>query len=293
MSRVKQRARRAIDRPARWRLLLRRQRRLLRPALFVTACGLAMLGFVAGVQALGRGASFGERFGHLTAALGLDVHHVLVEGRQKTPPDLLRRALAIEQGDPLLTYSLAAARDRLERIEWVRSAEVRRVLPDTVVVELTERRPFAVWQHDGRFVLIDRDGNTVTDSDVAKFASQLPLLVGAGAPQAAAALIDALAGDPGILQHMQAAVRVGDRRWNLQMGSGASVMLPEGVAAQTQALATLVKLQAAHRLLDRPLAAIDLRLPDRLVILPQPQVPADPEDHSAIQSNRAEKGSPT
>jgi len=292
MPRVRPRTRRPIDRPARWRILLRRQRRMVRPALAVAALGLAGLGFVAGVQALGRGASFPERFGQVTAQAGLEVRHVLVEGRQKTPEPLLRAALGLSPGDPLLTFSLSAARARLENIKWVRSAVVRRVLPDTITVQLTERRPFAVWQHDEKFVLIDRDGNIVTDSDVAAFASQLPLLVGSGAPQAAAALIDALAAQPVIQLHMQAAVRVGGRRWNLRMTSGADVMLPEGTQPQAQALATLVKLQAAHRLLDRPLQAIDLRLPDRLVIRPMDTHPAD-DPPTTDAARPGERGGPT
>ena len=44
--------------------------------------------------------------------------------------------------------------------------------PGTIVVRLTERRPFAVWQIDGKFMLVDRDGKVVADSDVATFAGQ-------------------------------------------------------------------------------------------------------------------------
>ena len=68
---------------------------------------------------------------------------------------------------------------------------------------------------------------------------------------------------------MVAAVRVGERRWNLRMKSGTDVLLPEG--AEAQALAKLAELQATHALLDRPLQAIDLRLPDRLVVRPLPR----------------------
>ncbi len=189
---------------------------------------------------------------------------MLIEGRQKTPESLLRAALGIATGDPVLTFSLAQARARIESIQWVQHASVQRRLPDTILVRLTERRPFAVWQHDGRFVLIDRDGNTVTDSDVAAFANQLPLVVGPGAPAAAAALVDALAAQPGVQARVVAAVRVGERRWNLRIDNGTDVLLPE--AAEAPALAKLVQLQAEHALLDRPLQAVDLRLPDRLVV---------------------------
>jgi cell division protein FtsQ len=93
-------------------------------------------------------------------------------------------------------------------------------------------------------------------------------VVGLGAPQAAAPLIDALAAQPTLQGRVVAAVRVGERRWNLRMNNGMDVLLPEG--AEAQALAKLVELQASHALLDRPLQALDLRLPDRLVVRPLP-----------------------
>jgi len=156
----------------------------------------------------------------------------------------------------------------------VQSAIVERQLPGTIVVELTERRPFAVWQYEGKFVLIDRKGDKVTDSDVAVFANQVPLVVGPGADKAAAALIDLLATQPDLMARVVAAVRVGNRRWNLRMNNGADVLLPEG--AEGQGLAKLAELQANYALLDRPLQAVDLRLPDRLVVRPIPIPPTAP-----------------
>lgn len=267
------------DRPGRWRVLLRRQRRLLAPALAGSALILAIGAGVSALHIVGRGTSFSERVGDATAGLGLRVENVVIEGRVKTPEPLLRAAIGIAPGEPILSYSVQAARARIESINWVHDATVERRLPDTIVVHLVERRPFAVWQHEGKFRLIDRDGQVVTDSDVADFASQLPLVVGAGAPQAAAALIDALAGQPAIQQRVVAAVRVGQRRWNLRLNNGIDVLLPEG--AETQALARLAELEAQHQLLDRPLQAIDMRLPDRFVF--RPQIHDTPKDAQPVR----------
>ena len=254
------------DRPGRWKLIWRNQRRRLRSGVLLT--GVVVLGFATlyGVQALGDGASLRERIGDVAASMGLQVTNVIVEGRSKTPEPMLRAALGIRPGEPILSYSLSEARQRLESIKWVETATVERRLPATIVVRLVERRPFAVWQSEGKFLLVDRDGDIVADSDVAAFSGQLPLVVGPGAPAAAAALMDVLATQPDLQKRVVAAVRVGERRWNLRMNNGADVMLPEG--AEIQALARLAELQASHALLDRPLAVVDLRLPDRLVVRP-------------------------
>jgi cell division protein FtsQ len=281
------------DRPSKWRVLLRRQRRLLAPAgaslmfIGVAGAGFAML------HVFGQGARLRERLGHFTAGLGLRVDEVVIEGRQKTPEGLLRAAIGVIPGEPILTYSVEAARANIEKIQWVASATVERRLPGSIVVHLVERRPFAVWQHDGHFVLIDRDGQTVTDSDVASFASQLPLVVGAGAPAAAAALIDALTAQPAIFERVTAAVRVGERRWNLRLNNGTDVLLPEG--EEVKALARLAELQETHALLDRPLQAVDMRLPDRFVFRPQPSHGPDsrPDLKDAPQSQPTAARKPT
>ena len=107
----------------------------------------------------------------------------------------------------------------------------------------------------------------VANENVADF-RQFPLVVGPGAPEGAAALIDALNDHPGIGHRVVAAIRVGQRRWNLQMKSGMDVLLPEGHEAA--ALTRLSVLEDQHKLLDRPLARIDLRLPNMLVLRPTP-----------------------
>ncbi len=252
-----------IDRPNRWRILVRQQRRRMRSMLLLAVLGVVALG---GAAVLGRGNGIAGQVGEITGRLGLRVRTITVEGQAKTPDLALRGALAMRTGDPILTLDLAAARARVEAIQWVAHATVARRLPGTILVRLEERNPFAVWQHDGRFVLIDREGNVVTDSDVAAFAHELPLVVGVGAPEAAAALIDALNQQPSLWPKVSAIVRVGGRRWNIRTTGGTDVMLPEG--AEVAALKRLVQLQANDGVLGRPLAAIDMRLPDRLTLRP-------------------------
>lgn len=264
------------DRPARLTLLLRKARKLARPAAWV-AFGAVLL--VIGASAMHSAAPGGAlaavrtRIADATARLGLRVDHVVIEGRQNTPEPLLREAIGIDKGQPILGFSLDGVRQNVERLSWVEYATIERRLPDTVVVHLVERRPFAIWQYQGKFVLIDRNGQVVANQDVASF-KQLPLVVGRGAPEAAAPLIDALADRPALLARVIGAVRVGERRWNLSLKGGINVMLPEG--HEVAALDRLMALQQDHALLDRPLEVVDMRLPDQLVLRPHVDPSADP-----------------
>jgi cell division protein FtsQ len=266
------------DRPGKWRMIWRRQRRLLRPAVLVGAAMVLAVGALTAAHLMGGEGLLQQALGQATAELGLRVHAIEFGQHAKTSDTDLHNALGVKEGDPMLGFSVAAARARIEKLTWVKSAIVERRLPDKIVVSLVERNPFAVWQNQGKFVLIDRDGNIVADQDVAVFAKELPLVVGVGAPQAASALIDALNTQPTLRSRIVAAVRVGDRRWNLRLNNGTDVMLPEG--AEVQALARLVEMQNEHALLDRPAQALDMRLPDRLVVRPRTE-PAPPAPTSS------------
>ena len=263
------------DRPANWRLLLRRQKKLLRPAAWIAFVSVVVL-FVAGLlHAAAPGgtlATLRERIGNATAFAGLRVTHVVIEGRANTPEPLLWAALGVNKGDPILGFSLEQARQRIASLAWVEHATVERRLPGTIVVNLQERRPFAIWQNHGKFVLIDRSGQVVTNRQVAAF-HDLPLVVGPGAPAATAELLDALTKRPALAARMMAGVWVADRRWDLHLRNGIDVMLPERHI--DAALDRLMQLQQDHQVLDRPLAAIDMRLPDRLVFRPMIEPNAD------------------
>ena len=261
------------DRPSAWRLLLRRQRRLLRPAGWVAAGSVVvLLGVVvfhsAAPHSSGTLSTMREKLGTMTAASGLRVTDIVIEGRANTPEPLLWSAIGVKKGGPILGFSLEETRANIERIPWVEKATIERRLPGTVVINLQERRPFAIWQNQGAFVLVDRAGQVVANQNVASF-RHLPWIVGQGAPVAAAVLLDALRDRPALAEKVSACVRVGERRWNLRMKNGTDVMLPEG--HETAALDRLVQLQQDHAVLDRPLQAIDLRLPDRMVFRPKPE----------------------
>ncbi len=269
-------------RPSRLGLLWRHKRRLAWQAFAGLVILVALISAANLLRAAQPGrsvATFRERLGDMA---GLTVQNIEIDGREKTPEPMLRAALGVSRGDKLLGFSLEAARTRIESLTWVQNATVERRLPGTVVVTLEERRPFAVWQNGGKFQLIDRAGQVVEEQDPVKDAAAfatLPLVVGPGAPENAAALLDELAAQPALRSRVVAAVRVGERRWNLRLNTGADVLLPEG--AEVPAMARLMELQTSQELLDRPLQMLDMRLPDRLVVrpMPDPHAPPTPPPH--------------
>ena len=198
-----------------------------------------------------------------SADAGLRVREILVFGRRQTPRDTLLDATRLVESAPILAFDPETARRRIEALPWVRSAIVERKLPATVLLHLDERRPLALWQHQGRFSLIDEQGEVIEESDLERF-SDLVLVVGEDASAHAAALLSMLKTQPDLMARVRAAVRVGGRRWNLRLDNGVDVQLPEENAAS--AWARLARYEHIHHVLGRDIKVLDLRFPDRLIV---------------------------
>jgi cell division protein FtsQ len=200
-----------------------------------------------------------------SARMGFVVRDVFVVGRGETPKATLLDALDVKRGTPILAVDLEEARQRVQALPWVRQASVRRVLPDKLVIEIVERRPLALWQHDKKFALIDEEGEVILRDDVGPF-SRLMVVVGEDAPANATALVQMLASEPDLMVRVKAAVRVGGRRWNLHLADGVDVKLPE--QNPERAWHRLGDYQRQHGVLDKPVRVLDLRFEDRLVVRP-------------------------
>ncbi len=208
----------------------------------------------------------------LTKDAGLEIKDIAVEGRLQTSKDSLTDALRIRQGMPILAVDIDEAAERLEKLPWVDTVSVERRLPDIIAVTLTEHVPVARWQHNEKVSVIDGDGNVLASARTDDFSS-LPMVVGTGAERAARAFLEMLNDYPDVRDKMVSAVRVSERRWDLRMkvpddGAKAqvAVRLPEDDVAN--ALRRLSVLMAEQKIINRNVVAVDLRIPDRLVVEP-------------------------
>lgn len=203
--------------------------------------------------------------------VGLRIDEVLVMGRKETDRDELLSALGTTRGAPILAFDVDSAKERVAKLPWVRRVSVERILPDTVLLTVEERAPLALWQNGGTFALIDYEGHVILREDLEPYRN-LVIVVGEDAPIHTASLLETLASQPVLMDLVQAAVRVGGRRWNLRLRGGIDVRLPEDNAIT--AWRRLAQYQRSHGVLERDVRVIDLRLSDRLIVRKSPVIEA-------------------
>jgi cell division protein FtsQ len=198
-----------------------------------------------------------------TTAVGFAIDDVKVSGARETSEIEILELLGLDGTTSLVALDVEEARRKLSELPWVEHVSVRKVYPGTIEVALKERSAFGIWQHGNDLSLIEKNGSVIAPLRDSKF-STLPLFVGRDAEVAAADVEKQFEAWPDVKARVKAYVRVAGRRWDLRLDNGVLVMLPESNVPR--AMEVLARLEAEQGILERDIAAVDLRLEDRTTV---------------------------
>jgi cell division protein FtsQ len=243
------------------------------------AFGLFVL-IIAGVAlvALDVPAKLGEAAGEAVGDAGFRVKSVDIQGLKQMDPRPVYDIALDQKTTAMPLVDVSGIRERLLQFGWVKDARVSRRFPDTLVIDIVERTPAALWQNDEGLSLIDAQGVVLDRVPVSRM-PDLPLLVGKGANAQAVPLERLLDKVPALKAQLVSAKWIGQRRWDLSFQSGETVLLPEGEAAATSALAKFAKMDKSAGLLGRGILRFDLRIPGKMTV----RLPRDPGEPIAPQ----------
>lgn len=195
---------------------------------------------------------------------GFKVKRVEVTGIDKMER-LTVYAIALDQHSMAMPLvDLDKVRGQLMEYGWIKDARVSRRLPDTLVVDIIERKPAAVWQHNQKLSLIDGDG-VVLDDVALNAMPELPIVIGKDANRRATDLKHLMDRAPSLKPMLASASWVGGRRWDLQFESGETLALPAGEEAAGKALYRFARMDGVERLLGRGFVRFDMRDPKKFV----------------------------
>jgi cell division protein FtsQ len=199
----------------------------------------------------------------VTARTGFAVDQIKVVGNRETSEIDILDKLQLDGWTSLIGFDAEDARERIGTLPWVRVAAVRKVYPHTLDVRVEEREPFALWQQGSELSIVERSGAVIAPFSGGKQAL-LPLIIGADAPEKAPDFLARIKKYPELAARVKGYIRIGERRWDLKLENGITVKLPED--GEDQAIADLARMDHENGLLTRDIAAVDMRLSDRLVV---------------------------
>ncbi len=194
---------------------------------------------------------------------GFRVEDLAISGSRHTSRESLLKALELPFAHSSLSYETADAQDRLLKVGWIASAEVRRSLPARLEVIVTEREPFARWADSQNVVqAIDREGRILGPAE-GRFETLL-LFSGEGAPAEAAEFSDVLSGHEAIKRQVERIDLVAERFWQIKLDRGLILKLPRKV--NEVVLGRVEALLASNKIAEMALDTIDFRLANRTIL---------------------------
>ena len=245
-----------------------------------SVAALVMVSVVAAVFAFRLPQLAGLAIGEGIGQMGFTLRHVETRGNARVSTQAIYN-IAFNQDSPAMPLvDLDRTRARLLALPWIREARVSRRLPDTLVIEVIERVPVAIWQDPrGRQMLIDADGVSLEPVRI-EAVPDLPRLIGPGANSRFAALKALIDTVPRLRPQVTEAHWVGQRRWDIHFQSGEILTLPEGEEEARRAILRFAQLDQRDSLLGRGFARIDMRDPTRAYVRisrePGARVPSAP-----------------
>ncbi|WP_417249855.1 cell division protein FtsQ/DivIB [Celeribacter sp.] len=152
----------------------------------------------------------------------------------------------------------------IESLDAVEKAGLRVRAGGILQVDITERTPAVVWRGPHGLEMLDPKGHRVGALDSRLSRADLPLIAGEGADKVVGEALAIFKQAQPIVTRVRGLVRIGERRWNLVLDRGQTVMLPE--KNPLGAVAQVIALNQAQDLLDRDITHVDMRHPGRPTI---------------------------
>jgi cell division protein FtsQ len=266
------------------RILPLTEKEVQRIVTWVILAVLTLLALVA-AQYAGLTAAAYQQYAALAVKAGFQVKRVPVTGMERVDQLKVYQLVLAEKDRAMPLVDIDKIRADLLQYGWIKDARVSRRLPDTLAVEIIERKPAALWQRNGKYSLIDANGIVLANVR-ADEGGDLPMLNGNEANEHIVALNALLDNASALKSQVSGATWIGKRRWDLQFQTGETLALPEGEAEAAKALLNFARLDGVHRLLGRDLIHFDLRDSDRAYFRKAPKAkPVKVENNDNNENN--------
>ena len=215
-----------------------------------------------------------SQFETLALSSGFEVKKVQIIGIQKTSQEEILKSLNLRPHQSMMSVNLSQGFFSLKRLKWIRSASIERHWPNGLIVRVNERDPWVLWKTDGKYYVIDTQGDIIEESS-SKHYPQLLILSGRKAPQAFPELETLFKSEPALVKQIKGAIYVGERRWDLVLAEGTQVKLPE--TKISEALSVLKRILENQTIAFKNIKSIDLRLHDRFFFVKRESTEAEME----------------
>ena len=192
------------------------------------------------------------------------IKNVIIEGSEKSNISEIKNNVTEFKGN-LIGLNFNSIKEIVESSEWVKRASIKKVLPSTLKINVTENDPYAIYFQEGKSFLIDLDGSIITEINLNNYEDDLLFVRGENSPELLEQLIrDISIVFPKLTQTLEEVEFIEKRRWNLKLNNKLLVKLPDENIQQS--LKNLKQLFEEQEVMESNIIEIDLRIQGRAAL---------------------------
>jgi cell division septal protein FtsQ len=223
--------------------------------------------------------------GLVLSAEALTISRISVEGNTRLSKGEVLGLLDGLSGRSMVTVDLESWRKKLLESPWVADAAMRRVLPGTIVVAISEREPVAIGRLGEQLYLLDQHANVVDEYGPNYAEFDLPIIDGLASGRPGGTLVDpqhaalamrvlaAMQARPDLLKRMSQ-IDVADTRDAAVILKDDTTLVRIGDQRFAERVQSYIDLVPTLRQHVPNIDSVDMRFDERVYVKPEGPVPA-------------------
>tara|TARA_Y100001970_G_C13955968_1_gene710726 strand:- start:1 stop:756 length:756 start_codon:yes stop_codon:yes gene_type:complete len=192
------------------------------------------------------------------------IEKIEITGIQNIKESSILNTLNIKKGSSIYQVDLNDIYKKIKNINFVSKVNIERKFNNNLKINVIEKNPIGILQRNNEYKIITSDGSLIYEKEIYKF-DHLPIFIGENVEKKANKILSLL-NEIDFLKMIWSVTLVNERRWNLNLKNGITILLPE--KQYSASLKKINELNKKYNFLESNLVEIDLRDKKKIIFQP-------------------------
>ena len=189
------------------------------------------------------------------------IDNIIINGSLKSNKSEIESHV-LKHSNNLIDTESKELMELIKSVEWVKRANIKKKFPSTLIINIVENDPFAIYFEEGDYFLIDIDGSIIANINFQNYNQNLLFVTGENATKSFESIIKEITiSFPDLLKNIEEVEFIENRRWNIKLKNELLIKLPDDDIQNS--LANLKKLFNNQKIMESNVIEIDLRIDGR------------------------------
>ena len=190
-----------------------------------------------------------------------EIKHIKVIDSQQSKETDIREKIS-NLSDNLLLLDKQILQNEIEQVPWVKRANIKKIFPNKIQVQVIENDPYAIFLNEGVPFLIDLDGTIITQISDQSIDTSMIQILGEKANENLESIIKSInIHFPELINDIKSLEYIELRRWNMKLKRDLKIKFPDEKIDQS--IINLKRLFVEQNVTESNIIEIDLRIHGR------------------------------